>query len=116
MLAELGFVIEPFGANTVRVRAVPALLADRDPHDVMQLIVQDLERETTPGESTLEDKLTKRVCKAAAVKAGQTLSYEEMTGLLQQLERCEYPRTCPHGRPTMLHISGDELARQFGRM
>jgi len=49
------------------------------------------------------------------VKAGQTLSYDEMQGLIRQLERCESPRTCPHGRPTMLHISGEDLARQFGR-
>ncbi len=64
---------------------------------------------------TLEEKLIRRVCKTAAVKAGQVLSYEEMQGLIQQLERCESPRTCPHGRPTMLHLSGEELARQFGR-
>lgn len=115
VLAALGFDLDAFGTNTFRVRAIPALLADRDPEEVMALVVQDLEREATPGEDTLEDKLTKRVCKAAAVKAGQTLSYEEMTGIIQQLERCEYPRTCPHGRPTMLHISGDDLARQFGR-
>ncbi len=115
LLAGLGFDLELFGTNTFRVRAIPALLADRDPGDVLQMIVQDLERDVTPGETTLEENLTKRVCKAAAVKAGQTLSYEEMTGLIQQLERCEYPRTCPHGRPTMLHISGSELARQFGR-
>jgi DNA mismatch repair protein MutL len=43
------------------------------------------------------------------------LSYDEMQGLLRQLERCEFPRTCPHGRPTMLHMSADQLAKEFGR-
>lgn len=115
VLARLGFELEPFGATTFRVRAVPALLADRDPAEVLKQIVQDLESGVEPGEATIEQKLVKRVCKAAAVKAGQTLSYDEMTRLIEQLERCESPRTCPHGRPTMLHISGAELARQFGR-
>ncbi|MBI5961058.1 MAG: DNA mismatch repair endonuclease MutL [Chloroflexi bacterium] len=115
VLAKLGFDLELFGAHAFRVRAVPVLLADQDPHDILRLVAEDLESGVGPGETALEDKLTRRVCKAAAVKAGQTLSFDEMQGLIQQLERCESPRTCPHGRPTMLHISGDELARQFGR-
>jgi DNA mismatch repair protein MutL len=56
------------------------------------------------------------VCKRAAVKAGQTLSLREMQELIQNLERCSAPRTCPHGRPTMLHLSAAQLAREFGRM
>lgn len=115
LLDSLGFSLELFGTNTFRVQAIPALLADRDPHDVLQAVIEDLERGVTPGEGTLEEKLVKRVCKTAAVKAGQVLSYDEMQGILQQLERCKSPRTCPHGRPTLLHISGEELAKQFGR-
>jgi DNA mismatch repair protein MutL len=115
LLASVGFDIEPFGGNTFRIRAIPALLAERDPDEVIRDIVQDLESGTGPGSVTLEEKLVRRVCKTAAVKAGQILSYDEMQGLIQQLERCESPRTCPHGRPTMLHMSGDDLARQFGR-
>jgi DNA mismatch repair protein MutL len=114
-LAGLGFTLEPFGAATFLIRAIPALLANQEPEQVIRAIVEDLESGVGPGEATLEEKLTRRVCKAAAVKAGQVLSYEEMQGLIRQLERCESPRTCPHGRPTMLHLSGEELARQFGR-
>ncbi len=115
VLYELGFEIEPFGTNTYRIRAVPALLADRDPQDVLYGMIEDLEAGATPGAATLEERLVRRVCKAAAIKAGQVLSFDEMQRLLEQLERCEAPRTCPHGRPTMIHISGEELARQFGR-
>jgi len=78
-------------------------------------MIEDLEAGATPGATTLEERLVRRVCKTAAIKAGQVLSFDEMQRLLEQLERCEAPRTCPHGRPTMLHISGEELARQFGR-
>ena len=49
-------------------------------------------------------------------KAGQVLSHEEMQNLIRQLERCQSPHTCPHGRPTMIHLSSDQLAREFGRM
>nr|MBP8974471.1 DNA mismatch repair protein MutL [Anaerolineae bacterium] len=111
----LGFVLEPFGGGTFRVRAVPALLAGRDPAEVLRGLVEDLESGTLPGEADLEARLIRRVCKAAAVKAGQLLSFAEMQTLIQQLERCESPHTCPHGRPTMLHISAGELTRLFGR-
>ena len=63
----------------------------------------------------IEKKLAARVCKRMAVKAGQTLSPEEQRALLTDLETCESPRTCPHGRPTMIHLSVDMLERQFGR-
>ncbi|MBX3061507.1 MAG: DNA mismatch repair endonuclease MutL [Anaerolineae bacterium] len=114
-LAQFGFDLESFGSTLFRVRAVPAILARQSPEAAMQTILGDLELGDEPGASTLEARLLLRVCKAAAVKAGQVLSYDEMQGLIRQLERCEFPRTCPHGRPTMIHISGDQLAKEFGR-
>jgi DNA mismatch repair protein MutL len=114
-LAALGFELEPFGTDTFQVRAIPALLADYSPEDVLGRILQDLEDEAQPGQKNLEDKILRRVCKTAAVKAGQLLSYDEMLGLLRQLERCETPLTCPHGRPTLIHLSKSDLAREFGR-
>jgi DNA mismatch repair protein MutL len=115
LLEALGFVLEPFGAGTFRARAVPALLAGRDPSEVLHGLVEDLEAGASPGEATLETRLIRRVCKAAAIKAGQLLTFTEMQALIEQLERCESPHTCPHGRPTMLHISAGELTRLFGR-
>jgi DNA mismatch repair protein MutL len=116
ILASLGFTIEPFGPNTFAVRGVPAMLADRDPLEVIKAIAQDLEQGKQPGQQSIEDKIVLRVCKQAAVKAGQILSLDEMQGIIRQLERCRSPLTCPHGRPTMLHMSSDHLAREFGRL
>lgn len=115
-LAQIGFSLETFGPNTFVIRAVPAMLADNDPVEVVSGIVDDLMLDRTPGQATIEDKIVLRVCKQAAVKAGQILSHEEMQGLIRQLERCQSPLTCPHGRPTMIHMSGDQLAREFGRL
>ncbi len=115
-LARLGFGIEPFGPNLFVVRSVPGMLADGDPVEVITSIIQDLEAGNTPGQQAIEDKIILRVCKTAAVKAGQILSVEQMQGLIRQLERCDSPLTCPHGRPTLIHISSDQLAREFGRL
>jgi DNA mismatch repair protein MutL len=114
-LQYLGFDLETFGANTFVIRSVPALLTDADPVEVVHGILSDLERGDVAGESAIEDKIVQRVCKQAAVKAGTILSLEEMQGLIRQLERSESPHTCPHGRPTMLHMTSERLAHEFGR-
>jgi DNA mismatch repair protein MutL len=63
----------------------------------------------------VEDAVAREVCKRAAVKAGQVMAQPEMEALIRDLEQAESPRTCPHGRPTMIHLSAEQLARQFGR-
>lgn len=115
VLARAGFLLEPFGTNTFLIRSIPAMLSKHDPVEVVAGIVDDLELSKQPGMRAIEDQLIRFVCKRAAVKAGQILSLDEMQSLIRQLERCEAPHTCPHGRPTMLHMSGDQLAREFGR-
>jgi len=71
--------------------------------------------EVTAFDSKYVARLIARICKRAAVKAGQTLSPEEQRQLLRDLEACAEPRTCPHGRPTMIHLSIELLEKQFGR-
>lgn len=115
LLSSLGFEIDPFGPNAFRIRAVPAILSRSDPAEALSAVVADLENETAPLQRETEAQVVMRVCKAAAVKAGQVLTHEEMEGLILQLEACEVPHTCPHGRPTLIHLSAATLARQFGR-
>jgi len=115
ILAHLGFTVEPFGQATFLVRAVPVLLAKLDPSAALRVLVEDFEEDETPLQAEIEARITARVCKRAAVKAGQLLSPEEQRALLSDLEACVSPRTCPHGRPTMIHLSVDLLERQFGR-
>ncbi len=115
VLDQLGFQVEPFGPNTFRVRAIPALLTGADPQAAVRVVVEDFEEDEAPLQSEIEARLIARICKRAAVKAGQALSAEEQRALLSDLEACRSPRTCPHGRPTMIHLSVDLLERQFGR-
>ncbi len=115
LLAHLGFQVEEFGPDTFQVRAMPAMFAGSDPVAALRAVVEDFEEDEQPLQNEVEKKLAARVCKRMAVKAGQTLSAEEQRALLTDLEKCESPRTCPHGRPTMIHLSVETLERQFGR-
>lgn len=115
-MSQLGFQIEPFGPNAFMVRAIPAILAKLDPAQAVLSVVEDLERGDKPMQGKIEDKIVMRVCKTAAVKAGQTLSQAEMEAMIWQLEKCQNPHTCPHGRPTLIYLSVAQLAKQFGRI
>jgi len=115
LLKHFGFDVEEFGPNTFQVRAMPALFMGSDPSAALGALVEDFEEDEAPLQNEIEAKLAARVCKRMAVKAGQALSNEEQRALLHDLEACDSPRTCPHGRPTMIHLSVDMLERQFGR-
>jgi DNA mismatch repair protein MutL len=119
LLAALGFQMEPFGGQTFLVRAVPAVLVQGGSRvDLRQAMINLLEEAVAsrrPLEREKEERLIASVCKQAAVKAGQALSHEEMRELVRQLEATTMPRTCPHGRPTMIHLSRTQLEREFRR-
>lgn len=114
-LNQWGFEVEPFGGNTFRVRRIPALLSGIDPISAVRALVEDFEEDESPLQAEIEARIIARVCKRVAVKAGQVLSAEEQRALVRDLEHCRSPRTCPHGRPTMIHLPVDLLERQFGR-
>jgi DNA mismatch repair protein MutL len=115
ILNRLGFQVELFGKGSFLVRSIPSLLVGMDPSTALAVIVEDFDEDETPLREESEARIIARVCKRAAVKAGQALSPEEQKALLDDLEACQSPRTCPHGRPTMIHLSVDLLERQFGR-
>ena len=86
-----------------------------EPASALRVLVEDFEEDERPLQAEQEAKIIARICKRAAVKAGKNLSVEEQQTLIKDLEECQAPRTCPHGRPTMIHLSVDLLERQFGR-
>jgi DNA mismatch repair protein MutL len=115
-LQAVGFEIEPFGGDSFLLRAVPAVLAGEDPEAGLIDIVSSLAGGRSLVGEAYEAQLVKMVCKRAAIKAGQLLSDIEMQELLRQLETCRAPRTCPHGRPTMIQLSAGDLEKAFGRI
>lgn len=114
-LQSLGFVIEPFGPNTFVIRAIPTIVERSDPRLAVEAVVTAFEEDETPLMAEVEARVAARVCKRMAVKAGQILTEAEQRNLLLSLEASQSPRTCPHGRPTMIHLSVNLLERQFGR-
>ena len=115
ILGSLGFQVEGFGGATMLVRALPALVAEIDPAQVLEDVAAALEMGDEPLAGRLEEAVARQVCKQAAIKAGQVMVQEEMKKLVRALEQCISPRTCPHGRPTMIRLSVKQLAREFGR-
>ena len=108
-LAEFGFSLEPFGDRTYVVRAVPALLHDKDWLGVVREILESIS-----GGDWVESMAISMACHSA-IRAGQALTDDEMHQLIRQLEKAAVPHTCPHGRPTMIHLSSGQLRREFGR-
>lgn len=111
-LSNLGFAMESFGERSYLVRSIPSLLRNGSIEDTLREI---LNHET---HKELQDWLNRTITSLAchgAIKAGQHLTDQESRELLSQLEQTSLPRNCPHGRPTMIHLSSGQLHRHFGR-
>jgi DNA mismatch repair protein MutL len=112
-LRRCGFDIEVFGDRTWLLRAVPAVMAGRDPAAGLRSFLDLLERPDGPRER--EDRIAATIACHAAVRAGKVMTQDEMRELVHLLEATEMPRTCPHGRPTIIHLSQSALEREFHR-
>jgi DNA mismatch repair protein MutL len=112
-LAEIGFEIDRWDGGAVAVRAIPALIKGVDVTQRLRLILREL-AEGGQGESWLDAVAVSTACHTS-IRAGQALSIPEMRELVSALESASQPRACGHGRPTMLHLSGSDLERQFQR-
>ena len=112
-ISAAGFVLEPFGQNSIILRGVPALLRESDQAgalvDVLDLMADG------GGFETWEERAAYSIACHGAIRAGKTMTPEEMRELVRQLEDCAQPNSCPHGRPTMIHMSSGQLEREFGR-
>jgi len=113
-LAEFGFAIEPFGNRSYVIRAIPALMARVNIIEIISVLLDSLASKESPN--PWEEKIAQSLACHGAIRAGQQLSNEEIRELIKQLEQTKQPRACPHGRPTMIHLSSHQLEREFGRI
>lgn len=116
ILREVGVEVEPFGGKAVLLRSVPAISGKLRPEAVLRACLQEGIRDgvSTAGREGLE-RLASVVACHSAVRAGDVMSVEEMSALLQELEQCQDPYTCFHGRPTLVIIPFDRLETWFLR-
>jgi DNA mismatch repair protein MutL len=116
LLAQLGVEVAPFGGDTVLVTSYPAMLANFRPADVLRDLVARLMAEgKAPDRRDLLDELLHMIACKAAIKAGDRLSPEEVTALVELRHLAQDSHHCPHGRPTALVFTREELDRQFLR-
>lgn len=113
-LNGFGFTIEPFGNRSYLIRTMPALTAGSNIIEMVTGLLGTLADKE--GLNRLEEKIAESLACHGAIRAGQQLSSEEMRELVKQLEQTKQPRTCPHGRPTMIHLSARQLEKEFGRL
>jgi DNA mismatch repair protein MutL len=114
LLDKLGFTIREMSGRTVLLEAVPGAFP-KWPHD---RILHDILEELPSGKPDVRDlveSIAKTVACKAAIKAGDRLTQEEMRSLIDQLFATELPYSCPHGRPTFMRMTSEELDKRFGR-
>jgi DNA mismatch repair protein MutL len=116
-LERLGFEVEEFGGDTLRISAFPALLRREECPNALRALAEDLE---TVGTTTSVDEAVKKIAATmachAAVKANDPLTPEKMAHILDELRRTSYSTVCPHGRPVMLRLTRREVEKNFQRI
>ena len=113
LLESCGFVLEEFGERTFLVRGLPNSMDGCNPADALRGVLDLMATEFRLMEA--QDAVAASIACHSAIRAGKSLTPQEMSQLVRQLEATENPHTCPHGRPTMIRLSAQELERQFGR-
>lgn len=110
----LGIDLEPFGANTFRVNALPDI-AHMPASELLAALLQEHDKYRSLEGDALRDKLASKCACLCAIKAGDALTLDQQQTLLDELVRIYSPATCPHGRPAFVAISLEELERRFLR-
>jgi len=115
-LKDLGFELEEFGGNSFILRSVPAISSKVLARQLLIDIVSELQASgKSVGLQVKQENIRKLIACHSAVKAGDSLTREEMNQLIKDLYATQNPLTCPHGRPTMVQIGEAELSKRFGR-
>jgi DNA mismatch repair protein MutL len=114
ILDRLGFEIDPFGQNTVIINSTPPVLRDKNPSRLVRTLIEDIAQLNKAGGELVKSVAQSLACRAA-VMAGDRLTPEEVKSLIEKLFQAKNPYCCPHGRPTFIKISQEELDGRFGR-
>lgn len=114
-LRALGFDLVTFSGRSVAVRGVPADIQSGDERTVLEDVLAQYKSNRERVKVGRRENLAKSIARRSAIRAGTRLSAKEMRSLIDQLFACEMPYACPHGRPTIVKISIEELEKRFSR-
>ncbi len=113
-MKAMGFTIEPFGGQSILVQGIPASLKNWNEGRLLLDMLDDLAWDDKPSQENQVDLLASYACHGA-VRAGEPLTIPEMQNLVDQLFATDTPLSCPHGRPTLIQYTLEELEKRFGR-
>ncbi len=116
LLNKIGFKLEPFGESTFRLTHIPSIINEKqkNPKEILINAIEDFKLTKNKLPSSIENLIATIACRSA-VKSGDQLSEEEINEIIQTLEKSETKYTCPHGRPTHILITKQELEKLFKR-
>jgi DNA mismatch repair protein MutL len=114
-MERLGFTLEFFGVNSIMLRSVPVLFGEPQLKKFFIEIVDSLDGNEPLRKSSTDNAIYTMACKSA-IKAHDRLSIKEMEGLIKSLRQTKNPYTCPHGRPTIIRMTENELEKKFKRI
>jgi DNA mismatch repair protein MutL len=115
-LGSLGFDLEEFGNNSYILRSVPAVATKAAPKQLLNDIISEIQNMEKSAQLEIkQENIRKIIACHSAIKAGDKLSTQEMNQLIKDLYSTENPLTCPHGRPTMVRLTEEELRKRFAR-
>ena len=102
---KIGFILEPFGDNSIKITGVPTITYNLDIKTLFQDTLIELDSYHINSKQEVENRFVATIACKAAVKAGMVLSEKEIDEMIQKLWKLPNPYTCPHGRPTTINIS-----------
>ena len=115
MFNKAGFVVDEFGDNTVKLTGVPEFCLDFDTKEIFLETLDEINTVARTAKQELENKFLATVACKAAVKAHMALTKEEVDSLMNELLKLPNPFTCPHGRPTVIKMSKNDIEKKFSR-
>lgn len=115
MFEKVGFCLEEFGENTIKLTGVPTICIDIDNKELFLETLDEINTVARTAKQEKEEKFIATVACKAAVKANMVLDKAEVENLMDKLLELPNPFTCPHGRPTAIKMSKYDIERKFAR-
>ena len=115
VLFNMGYTIEPFGQRTYRITEIPMFMELSEAEDFVKDFIASIDEDTDLKSQKTLDKIASKACKSA-VKGNDNLNDAEITQLIKDLEACDNPFSCPHGRPTFIRLGRYQIERMFKRV
>lgn len=112
---KAGFMLEEFGENTIKLTGVPNVCIDLDTKELFLETLDEINTVARTAKQEIEEKFIATVACKAAVKANMALTKEEVDNLMKQLLVLPNPFTCPHGRPTAIKMTKNDIEKKFSR-